>query len=308
VNDIFFSVNLADVINRGFAQIVHRYADGFHRVSNFLLVWVLNPVEHLLQATPPVVLLAILAVVAWFGCRRVVPTLALVALTYVIGCLGLWDKLISTVSIMFVSIIVTAVIGLPMGIAMGKSVFLRRTLNPVLDMMQTLPSFVYLIPVLMLFGLGRVPAIIATTVYALPPLMRLTELGLRQLPADVLEASQAFGATPLQQLLSVELPLALPSIMAGLNQAVMMSLAMVVIASMIGARGLGEDVLSSINNLDMGQGIQAGLAIVILAVVFDRITQSYGRSRRERSRASASSAQRKSKSPTPTEERTEVKA
>lgn len=282
MNDIFLSVNLADAINRGFTHVVQQYADQFHAVSTLLLVWILNPVEHGLQATPPAVLLLILGVLAWLGSRRLGPTLVLVALTYAIGCLGLWDKLISTVSIMFVSVLVTVIIGIPMGVAMAKSRVLRKVLNPILDMMQTLPSFVYLIPVLMLFGLGRVPAVFATIVYALPPLMRLTELGLRQLPADVLEASQAFGATPMQQLLSVELPLALPSIMAGLNQAVMMSLAMVVIASMIGAKGLGEDVLASINNLDMGQGIQAGLAIVMLAVVFDRVTQAYGRSRRER--------------------------
>jgi glycine betaine/proline transport system permease protein len=282
VNDIFVSVNVADSINQGFTRIVQQYADQFHAVSTWLLVWVLNPVEHGLQATPPVVLLLALGLLAWLGTRRLGPTLMMVALTYGIGCLGLWSKLISTVSIMAVSLLVTVILGIPMGIAMAKSKGLRRILNPVLDMMQTLPSFVYLIPVLMLFGLGRVPAVFATTVYALPPLMRLTELGLRQLPEDVLEASQAFGATPIQQLFAVELPLALPSIMAGVNQAVMMSLAMVVIASMIGAKGLGEDVLASINNLDMGQGIQAGLAIVMLAVVFDRVTQAYGRSRRER--------------------------
>lgn len=298
MKDIFISVNLADAVNRGFTQIVQQYADQFHQVSLWLLVGVLNPVEHTLQATPPLVVLLVLATLTWLGTRRVSSTVMMVALTYAIGCLGLWEKLMSTVSIMLVSMLVTLLIGVPMGIVMAKSRTLRRVLNPVLDMMQTLPSFVYLIPVLMLFGLGRVPAVFATTVYALPPLMRLTELGLRQLPEDVLEASQAFGATPLQQLFSVELPLARPSIMAGLNQAVMMSLAMVVIASMIGAKGLGEDVLSSINNLDMGQGVQAGLAIVMLAVVFDRITQAYGRSRRERLRGVKVSAARKSRSPT----------
>lgn len=304
VRDIFVSVNLADGINQGFTHIVQHYADRFHAVSTWLLVWVLNPVEHSLQATPPAVLLLLLGVLAWFGSRRLGPTLVMIGLTYAIGCLGLWEKLISTVSIMLVSVIVTVIIGIPMGIAMAKSKALRKVLNPILDMMQTLPSFVYLIPVLMLFGLGRVPAVFATTVYALPPLMRLTELGLRQLPEDVLEASQAFGATPRQQLLAVELPLALPSIMAGLNQAVMMSLAMVVIASMIGAKGLGEDVLASINNLDMGQGIQAGLAIVMLAVVFDRITQSYGRSRRDRLATAKANSQpaRKSSSAGATEQ------
>jgi len=308
VKDIFFSVNLADAINQGFTRIVQQYADQFHAVSTWLLVWVLNPVEHGLQAAPPAVVLLVVAVLAWFGTKRLGPTIAMVALMYAIGCLGLWGKLMSTVSIMLVSVLVTVLLGLPMGIAMAKSKFLRRVLNPVLDMMQTLPSFVYLIPVLMLFGLGRVPAVFATTVYALPPLMRLTELGLRQLPEDVLEASQAFGATPAQQLLAVELPLALPSIMAGLNQAVMMSLAMVVIASMIGAKGLGEDVLSSINNLDMGQGIQAGLAIVLLAVVFDRITQAYGRSRRERLKLAKTGSQRNRKSSDVSADTQEAKA
>jgi glycine betaine/proline transport system permease protein len=308
VKDIFIPVNLADAINREFTQIVQQYADQFHQVSIWLLLWVLNPVEHGLQALPPLVVLLILGILTWLGSRRMAMTITMVAIMYGIGCLGLWEKLISTVSIMLVSVFVTVLIGVPTGIVMAKSKALRRVLNPVLDMMQTLPSFVYLIPVLMLFGLGRVPAVFATTVYALPPLMRLTELGLRQLPEDVLEASQAFGATPLQQLFSVELPLARPSIMAGLNQAVMMSLAMVVIASMIGAKGLGEDVLSSINNLDMGQGVQAGLAIVMLAVVFDRVTQAYGRSRRERQQTVKASSARQVKSMASKEHGHEVRA
>ena len=155
-------------------------------------------------------------------------------------------------------------------------------LQPVLDVMQTLPTFVYLVPVLMLFGLGKVPALLATVVYALPPLVRLTDLGIRQVDASVVEAAQSFGTTRMQRLFSVQLPLARPSIMAGMNQAVMMALAMVVIASMIGARGLGEDVLAGINNMDMGRGLQGGLAIVILAVVIDRITQAYGVGKRQR--------------------------
>jgi len=148
-----------------------------------------------------------------------------------------------------------------------------------LDIMQTLPSFVYLIPVLMLFGLGKVPAIFATVIYAVPPLIRLTDLGLRQVDREVMEAINAFGATPWQQLFGVQLPLAMPSIMAGINQTTMMALSMVVIASMIGARGLGEDVLVGIQTLNVGKGLEAGLAIVILAVVIDRITQAYGRPR-----------------------------
>lgn len=155
---------------------------------------------------------------------------------------------------------------------------------PLLDIMQTMPSFVYLIPVLMLFGLGKVPAIFATVIYAAPPLIRLTDLGIRQVDSEVMEAVNAFGANSWQQLFGVQLPLALPSIMAGINQTTMMALSMVVIASMIGARGLGEDVLVGIQTLNVGKGLEAGLAIVILAVVIDRITQAYGRSRHETSK------------------------
>jgi glycine betaine/proline transport system permease protein len=159
---------------------------------------------------------------------------------------------------------------------------MRRVLLPVLDIMQTLPSFVYLIPVLMLFGLGKVPAILATIIYALPPLIRLTDLGIRHVDADVVEAARAFGTTRWQLLVNVQLPLARPSIMAGINQTTMMALSMVVIASMIGSRGLGEDVLAGIQTLDIGKGMQAGIAIVILAIVIDRISQGYGQDRRTR--------------------------
>jgi len=285
VNGIFYSLDLGDAINQFFTGVVARYGDVFHHVSAVLLLYALNPVEALLKTTPPLAVIAVIGVVAWLGARRIGLAALLMALTYVIGCLGLWDKLMATCAVMLTALILTTIVGVPSGIAISRSPALARVFNPVLDMMQTLPSFVYLIPVVMLFGLGRVPAVFATMIYALPPLIRLTDLGLRQVPEDVVEAARSFGATSWQQLIAVELPLALPSIMAGVNQAVMMSLAMVVIASMIGARGLGEDVLSGINNLDMGQGILAGAAIVILAIVFDRITQSFGVGKRARRHA-----------------------
>jgi glycine betaine/proline transport system permease protein len=168
-------------------------------------------------------------------------------------------------------------LGVPLGVLLAYRPTARRLLMPVLDVMQTLPSFVYLIPVLMLFGLGKMPAIFATLIYALPPLVRLTDLGLRQVDPSVREAARCLGANRWQVLRNVELPLALPSIMAGLNQTVMMALSMVVVASMIGARGLGEDVLVGIQTLDVGRGVEAGLAIVALAVIIDRVTQDYGR-------------------------------
>ncbi|MBF6029807.1 proline/glycine betaine ABC transporter permease [Pseudomonas sp. P115] len=279
---IFIPLSVEEWINRFFTAVVQDYGSYFQAVSDFVLAWALLPLEQGLRALPAWTILALVAVLAWLGTRRVITTLALVGLLYLIGCFGLWDKLLQTLAIMLLSTFLTIVIGLPVGIWMSRSRWLKVLLAPVLDMMQTLPTFVYMIPVLMLFGLGKVPAIIATVIYALPPLVRLTDLGIRQVPSDMIEAGQAFGCTRSQLLIRVQLPLARHSIMAGINQSIMMALAMVVIASMIGARGLGEDVLAGINNLDIGKGMQAGLAIVILAIVIDRISQSFGRSKRER--------------------------
>ena len=198
------------------------------------------------------------------------------ALLCVIGVLGLWDAGMQTLALMIMAAGLSVVIGIPLGVLMARVNWLRSIMLPVLDVMQTMPSFVYLIPVVMLFGLGKIPAIIATVIYAVPPLIRLTDLGIRLVDREVLEASRAFGANPRQQLFGVQLPLALPNIMAGINQTTMMALSMVVIASMIGARGLGYEVLLGINRLEVGRGLLAGLGIVVLAVLFDRITQSYG--------------------------------
>src|SRR5690606_11377648 len=194
-----------------------------------------------------------------------------------LGVLGLWDAGMQTLSLMIMATAISIIIGIPLGVLTAKSNPVRSVMLPVLDIMQTLPSFVYLIPVVMLFGLGKIPAIIATVIYAVPPLIRLTDLGIRLVDREVLEASRAFGASSSQQLFGVQLPLALPNIMAGINQTTMMALSMVVIASMIGARGLGYEVLLGINRLEVGRGLLAGLGIVILAVLFDRITQSYGK-------------------------------
>lgn len=194
-----------------------------------------------------------------------------------IGVLGLWDKAMQTLALMLVATSFSVMMGVPVGIIMSRSNRFRSWLLPLLDAMQTMPSFVYLIPALLLFGLGKVPAIFATVIYAIVPVIRLTDLGIRLVDKEVVEASQAFGATPRQQLFGVYLPLALPTIMAGINQTTMLALSMVVVASMIGARGLGEEVLLGIQRLDVGRGATAGLAIVFLAIIMDRITQSYGK-------------------------------
>jgi glycine betaine/proline transport system permease protein len=282
MNDIFFSLSLKDAINRGVDWLVAGYGDRFHAISEALLGWILVPLESALRATPPWLILAIAGLLAWHATRRLSLSVVLVGLLYLIGTFGLWSKLMQTLALVIIATVLTLAIGIPFGIWMARSRLLRRILLPVLDIMQTLPTFVYLIPILMLFGLGKVPAIFATVVYALPPLIRLTYLGIRQVDRDIVEAAWSFGATKWQLLTGVQLPLARPSIMAGINQAIMMALSMVVIASMIGARGLGEDVLQGIQTLDTGTGLQAGIAIVILAIVIDRISQAYGLTPRQR--------------------------
>lgn len=243
--------SIADWVNAWVDALVTNYGDLFRKISDTLLWAIVNVITGLL---------------------------------FLVGAVGLWDKLMQTLALMLVATFISVLIGIPLGILAARSNRLRAVLMPLLDIMQTMPSFVYLIPVLMLFGLGKVPAIFATVIYAAPPLIRLTDLGIRQVDSEVMEAVNAFGANRWQQLFGVQLPLALPSIMAGINQTTMMALSMVVIASMIGARGLGEDVLVGIQTLNVGKGLEAGLAIVILAVVIDRITQAYGRSRHETSK------------------------
>ena len=273
-----FTFSIADWVNGWVDGLVTNYGDVFRQISDTLL-WAIVNLEGLLRAAPWWLMLAIVGVIAWHATRKVLSTLLIVGLLFLVGAVGLWDKLMQTLALMLVATLISVLLGIPLGILAARNNRLRSVLMPLLDIMQTMPSFVYLIPVLMLFGLGKVPAIFATVIYAVPPLIRLTDLGLRQVDREVMEAINAFGATPWQQLFGVQLPLAMPSIMAGINQTTMMALSMVVIASMIGARGLGEDVLVGIQTLNVGKGLEAGLAIVILAVVIDRITQAYGRPR-----------------------------
>lgn len=221
-------------------------------------------------------IIALIMLIAYSASRRLVLVLGMGVAMYVIGAFDLWDQAMQTIAIMLVSILISVIIGVPVGVVIARSNITRSIINPILDLMQTIPSFVYLIPAVMLFGLGKVPAILATVIYAVPPLIRLTDLGIRQVDGEVVEASRAFGATRFQVLRHVQLPLAMPSIMQGVNQTTMMALAMVVIASMIGARGVGETVLLGLQRNDPGRGLLGGLAIVVLAIVFDRITQAYG--------------------------------
>ena len=266
---------ISEATNTFVTFLVINYGNGFEAVSNALLT-VLVALEQTLRAAPPALIIVIVGLLAYAASRKMALAVTMAAAAYVLGLLGLWEKAMQTVAIMLVSVGIAIVIGIPVGILTARSDRARMLINPVLDLMQTIPSFVYLIPAAMLFGLGKVPAILATVIYATPPLIRLTDLGIRYVDSEVVEASRAFGATRWQMLRGVQIPLALPSIMQGINQTTMMALAMVVIASMIGARGLGEPVLLGLQRNDAGQGLVGGLAIVLLAIIFDRITQAAG--------------------------------
>ena len=259
--------------------IVTEYGDSLGALSDHFERW-LAWFEKLLRTAPWWSVVLAVIVIAWLLTRRIGLSLLMGGLLCVIGLLGLWDAGMQTLALMLMATFLSVVIGIPVGILMGRLDWVRAVLHPVLDIMQTMPSFVYLIPVVMLFGLGKTPALIATIIYAVAPLIRLTDLGIRLADKEVLEASRAYGANAWQQLFGVQIPLALPNIMAGINQTTMMALAMVVIASMIGATGLGQEVLLGINRLEVGRGLMAGVSIVVLAILFDRITQAYGRRQR----------------------------
>ena len=279
-----FRIPLGQWINHAIDWLVETHGQSFEAAGNALLK-VLVVLEQGLRGAPWWLVIAVIGMLAFHATRRALVALALMAAMFAIGMLGLWDLAMQTLSLMLAAIALGIVVGLPVGIAMAQSKRMRAVILPLLDVMQTMPSFVYLIPALMLFGLGKVPALLATVIYAAPPLIRLTDLGIRLVDREIVEASDAFGASTRQKLLGVQLPLALPNIMQGINQMTMMALAMVVIASMIGARGLGEEVLLGIQRLDFGRGAEAGLSIVALAIIFDRITQAYGRAQDQTRRA-----------------------
>lgn len=238
------------------------------------LLGVLVALERLLLWIPWFLVVIGVAALAWYALRKWWAPLLMGGFLIIIGMFGYWDLAMMTLAIIFAAVLISLAIGIPTGILMARSDGFANVLRPLLDAMQTMPSFVYLIPALMFFGLGKVPAVFATIIYAIPPVIRLTNVGIRGVSQSVVEAAQAFGATSRQILFEVQLPLAFPSIMVGVNQTTMMALAMVVIASMIGARGLGMEVLLSINRIEVGRGFEAGLSIVLLAILIDRITHA----------------------------------
>lgn len=285
---MFEGLNEFPQLNRETLVAIRRSLDGSYREFSrthgeaieavfepllFFLVWF----ERLLLSTPWFIIVIVVCGLAYAASRsrRIVVGVAVAFL--LIGFFGMWEDTMRTMGIVTVCTLIAVTIGIPVGIVMARSDRVQNVVTPILDVMQTMPPFVYLIPVVMLLGIGKVPGVIAVIVYALPPVVRLTNLGIRLVDREVLEAADAFGASPWQRLTGVQVPLAMPTIMAGVNQTIMMSLAMVVIASMIGVQGLGQPVLRSISNQYFTLGLFNGLAIVGLAVVFDRTSQAYGK-------------------------------
>ena len=262
-------------IDLSFKEFSREYGDsieGFFDPLLHFLIWL----EKLLVSSPWPLVIGVFGLLAWIGSRSIKLVIGTMICFLIIGYFGMWKNCMATVAIISVSTLVCIVVGIPIGVLMSKSNRAEKAILPILDMMQTIPSFVYLIPIIMLLGIGKVPGLLAVCIYALPPIVRLTNLGIREVDKETLEASEAFGATPFQKLKSVRIPLSLPTIFAGINQTIMMALAMVVIASMIGVKGLGIPILQSISNQYLALGMMNGLAIVALAIIFDRVTQQYG--------------------------------
>ncbi|WP_442587168.1 ABC transporter permease [Pedobacter sp. AW31-3R] len=241
----------------------------------YIVESVVNSVEYVFLFPPFYVIIALIAFLAWKRTGWGVTLLTLFGMTLIWG-MGYWEQTMATLALILSAALIALLMGIPLGIWAAKKPLAGRIMRPILDLMQTMPAFVYLIPAVLFFGLGKVPGAFATVIFAMPPAVRLTSLGISQVPKSIVEATRSFGATPRQLLFKVELPIALPTILAGVNQTIMMALSMVVISAMIAAGGLGEVVLKGITQLKIGVGFEGGIAVVILAIILDRITQSFG--------------------------------
>ncbi len=252
--------------------LVDNYRD-FFQALKWPVEQTLNGLDAGLNAVPAFIIIAVFAVAAWRFSGKGLAIFTIITMT-IIGLLGLWEDTMTTLAMVLSSVLFCALAGIPLGIWSGRNDAFEAGIRPVLDAMQTTPAFVYLVPIVMLFSVGNVAGVLATIIFALPPLIRLTSLGIRQVHPELVEAAQAFGATNWQVLIRVQVPLAMPTILAGLNQTIMMALSMVVIAALIGAGGLGSPVILGLNTLDIGRAVIGGLSIVLMAIVLDRVTQS----------------------------------
>ncbi len=248
--------------------------DALFDVITLILRVLVTGIETVFLAVHPLIIIALVFILFWFIANRKIAIGTAIGL-YLIYNMQLWKPSIETLALVLAAAALALLLGIPLGILTARSNLAHKMIMPLLDFMQTMPAFVYLIPAVLFFGLGQVPGLLATVVFAMPPTIRLTGLGIRQVPVQLVEASDAFGSTEWQKLIKVQIPLALPTIMAGVNQCIMLSLSMVVIAAMIGAGGLGNEVLAGISRLDIAKGFEGGLAIVIMAIILDRVTQSF---------------------------------
>lgn len=283
--------NIMDPFHKTWIPLDHWVTEGIDWVVNHFrpvfqgirvpVDYILSAFQQMLMGMPAPVAIVLFALIAWQIASPAMGLATLVSLI-LIGAIGAWSQAMVTLALVLTALLFCIVIGLPLGIWLARSERAARIIRPLLDAMQTTPAFVYLVPIVMLFGIGNVPGVVVTIIFALPPIVRLTILGIKQVPADLIEASESFGASPRQLLFKVQLPLAMPTIMAGVNQTLMLALSMVVIASMIAVGGLGQMVLRGIGRLDMGLATVGGVGIVILAIILDRLTQSMGRDSRSR--------------------------
>jgi ABC-type proline/glycine betaine transport system permease subunit len=274
------SVNIQEPIDKAIHYMLVNWDAFFDGLTDVLRA-LLNGIGFIINGIPWWLLVLLVMVAAWKSTRKPSKAILYAALLCFIGSMGYWSLMNQTLTIVITSVLISLLIGFPIGILISFSNRAGIVVRPILDTMQTMPSFVYLIPAVMLLGLGNVPAVIATTIYAIPPVVRLTSHGIRQVNSEVVEAAKAFGSTRFQTLVKVQIPQAIPTIMTGVNQTIMMAIAMVVTCSMIGASGLGSEVIIGINRLESGRGFSAGIAIVILAIVIDRLTQGIVKKGRE---------------------------
>ncbi len=276
--DIF--VNIREPISKAVDYVLHNWG-GFFDALRALLRGLLTAVGTVVNIIPWWLLLALVFIATYRMSKKWMRAVLYTALLFLIGAIGYWSLMYETLTIIITSVLISLILGLPIGVLVSSSKRANAIIRPILDTMQTMPAFVYLIPAVMLLGLGNVPAVLATTIYALPPVIRLTSHGIQQVNVEVVEAAKAFGSTKAQTLFKVQIPQALPTIMTGVNQTIMMAISMVVTCSMIGATGLGSQVIIGINRLDSGRGFAAGIAIVIVAIILDRLTQGIVKKKEE---------------------------
>ena len=258
-----------------FVASLYEHFEGLFRGFSYIIGGFVDLLTNFLTIIPAILMIIILCFLIWYTTRKVsLVIFTLIGLLFILN-INYWAQTMQTLSLVLTSVIISIIVGIPIGILASQNERFSKFLKPTLDFMQTMPAFVYLIPAITFFGAGVVPGIIASVIFAMPPTIRFTDLGIRQVPEDLIEAANAFGSTASQKLFKVQLPLATGTIMAGVNQSIMLSLSMVVTASLVGAPGLGVDVYRSVTQVNIGMGFEAGLAIVVIAIILDRITQGF---------------------------------